>query len=90
MLPGEFSIATPEGGEVFLRVINAKYGTQMGPDDIPALGIRVLKEERDFNRKAGLTDADDRLPDFFYEEPLEPHNKTVLISPEEMTRTFDF
>ena len=89
-LLASFPLATPEGGKVFLRVINAKYGTQMGPDDIPALGIRVLKEERDFNRKAGLTDADDRLPDFFYEEPLEPHNKTVLISPEEMTRTFDF
>jgi aldehyde:ferredoxin oxidoreductase len=89
-LLASFSLTTPEGGEAFLRVVNAKYGTKMGPDDIPALGIRVLKEEREFNRKAGLTDADDRLPDFFYEEPLEPHNKTVLISPEEMTRTFDF
>jgi len=54
------------------------------------MGIRVLKEELEFNRKAGLTNEDDRLPEFFYNEPLPPHNKVVLISNEEMDTTLKF
>ncbi|MBW1774477.1 MAG: aldehyde ferredoxin oxidoreductase, partial [Deltaproteobacteria bacterium] len=89
-LLASFALTMPEGAEAFLKAMNAKFGTQMGPDDIPALGIRVLKEELDFNRRAGFTAADDRLPQFFYEEALPPHNKVVLISDEEMGNTFAF
>ncbi len=55
-----------------------------------AMGIRVLKVEREFNKKAGFTNKDDRLPKFFYEEPLPPHNTVVVISDEEMDSTFEF
>jgi len=89
-LLASFALTTPEGAEAFLKSMNAKFGTELGPDDIPALGIRVLKAEREFNQKAGFTKEDDRLPKFFYEEPLPPHNKVVLISDEEMDSTFDF
>jgi aldehyde:ferredoxin oxidoreductase len=84
------ALTTPEGGEAFLKVINAKFGTHLGPDDIPGMGIRVLKEEREFNRKAGFTNQDDRLPRFYYEEPLPPHNTVFAISDEEIDSTFDF
>jgi len=89
-LLASFALTMPEGAEAFLKAMNAKFGAQLGPDDIPALGIRVLKEELDFNRRAGFTAADDRLPQFFYEEALPPHNKVVLISDEEMGNTFAF
>jgi aldehyde:ferredoxin oxidoreductase len=89
-LLASFALTTPEGGEAFLKVMNAKFGTQLSPDDIPALGVRVLKEELEFNRKAGLTSKDDRLPEFFYKEPLLPHNKVVLIRPEEMDTALNF
>ncbi len=85
-----FALKTPEGGEAFLKAMNAKFGTALGPDDIPALGIRVLKAERKFNKKAGFTNKDDRLPEFFYKEPLPPHNTVVVISDEEMDNTLDF
>ncbi|MBW2030112.1 MAG: aldehyde ferredoxin oxidoreductase [Deltaproteobacteria bacterium] len=85
-----FVLGTPEGGEALLKVMNAKYGTQLGPDDVPALGVRVLRAEREFNRKAGFTNKDDRLPQFFYQEPLPPHNKVFLIPDEEIDRTFEF
>ncbi len=85
-----FPLATPEGGESFLRAANAKMGTQLGPEDLPALGKRVLREEREFNRKAGFTNKDDRLPRFFYEEPLPPHDVTVRITEEDLDSTFDF
>ncbi len=89
-LIASFALTTPEGGEAFLKAMNAKFGTELGPDDIPAMGIRVLKAEREFNRKAGFTNEDDRLAKFFYEEPLPPHNTVVVISDEEMDSTFDF
>ena len=81
----------PEPGEAFRKVLSAKLGTQLGPEDFPgAMGVRVLKAEREFNRKAGFTNQDDRLPKFFYEEPLPPHNKVFAISDEEIDSTFDF
>jgi aldehyde:ferredoxin oxidoreductase len=84
------ALGTPEAGEALLKAINAKFGIQLGPQDVPALGIRVLKAEREFNKKAGFTNQDDRLPRFFYEEPLPPHNTVFTISDEEIDRTFDF
>jgi aldehyde:ferredoxin oxidoreductase len=85
------ALLSPEGFEAFRKVIDAKLGTQLGPDDFPhGLGVRVLKAEREFNRKAGFTNQDDRLPRFFYEEPLPPHNKVFVISDEELDSTFDF
>jgi aldehyde:ferredoxin oxidoreductase len=84
------ALTTPEGGGAFLKAINAKFGTDLGPDDIHALGMRVLKAEREFNEKAGFTNQDDRLPRFFYEEPLPPHNTVFTISDEELDRVFDF
>lgn len=79
-----------EGGEAFLKALSAKAGIQLGPEDIAAMGIRVLKAERDFNRRAGFTEKDDRLPDFFYKEPLPPHNTVFDISDTEIDSTFDF
>ncbi len=89
-LLASFAMTIPAGAEAFLKAMNAKFGTQLGPDDIPAMGIRVLKAEREFNRKVGFTSSDDRLPKFFYEEPLPPHNTVIVISDEEMDGTFDF
>ena len=85
------ALLTPEAGEVFLKVLNAKLGTHLGPDDFPGgMGVRVLKAEREFNRKAGFTKEDDRLPRFYYEEPLPPHNTVFTITDDEIDSTFDF
>jgi aldehyde:ferredoxin oxidoreductase len=85
------ALLSPESFEAFGKVIGAKSGTQLGPGDFPfALGTRVLKAEREFNRKAGFTNEDDRLPRFFSEEPLPPHNKVFAISDEEIDSAFDF
>ncbi len=81
---------TPEANEAFLKATNAKLGPQLALKDLPSLGIRVLKAEREFNRKAGFTNQDDRLPKFFYEEPLPPHNKVFTFSNDEIDSTFDF
>jgi len=85
------ALLTPEAGEAFLKVLNAKLGTELGPDEFPgAMGTRVLKAEREFNRKAGFTNEDDRLPEFYYKEPLPPHNTVFVISDEQLDSVFDF
>jgi len=71
-------------------MVAAKSGKPFSEEDWTALGTRILKKEREFNRNAGFTNKDDRLPKMFYEEPLPPHNKVVIISDEEMDKTFDF
>ena len=83
-------VTTPEGGEAFLKAMNAKFGSQLGPEAIPQMGIRVLQAEREFNRKAGFTNKDDRLPEFFYKEPLPPHNTVFVVPDEDMDSTFNF
>jgi aldehyde:ferredoxin oxidoreductase len=85
------ALLTPEAGEAFLKVLNAKLGTELGPDDFPGtMGTRVLQAEREFNRKAGFTKEDDRLPQFYYKEPLPPHNTVFVISDEQLDSVFDF
>ncbi|MGD9371693.1 MAG: aldehyde ferredoxin oxidoreductase C-terminal domain-containing protein [Desulfobacterales bacterium] len=84
------ALADDVAKEALLKMMNAKLGTEFGPGDYPAMGIRVLKAEREFNRKAGFTNKDDRLAKFFYEEPLPPHNKVFIVSDEELDTTFDF
>jgi aldehyde:ferredoxin oxidoreductase len=80
----------PDAGKALLTLLSAKLGTTVTPEDVTALGMRIIKAEREFNRKAGMTNEADRLARFFYEEPLPPHNKSVLVSDEEMDRTFGF
>jgi aldehyde:ferredoxin oxidoreductase len=50
----------------------------------------VLKAKREFNKKAGFTNEDDRLPPFYYKEPLPPHNTVFTIIDEQLDSVFDF
>ena len=84
------AMAAPEAREAFVKALSAKLGTPLGPDAIPQLGIRTLQAEREFNRKAGFTNKDDRLPEFFYKEALPPHNTVFAITDTELDTTFAF
>ena len=71
-------------------MINAKFGLSLTGDDISSLGQRVLGMERDFNKRAGFTSADDRLPEFFKLEKLPPHDQVFDVSDEDLDTVFDF
>ena len=61
----------------------------LGQDiDVTSYGKDVLKKEREFNKKAGFTEADDRLPEFFKTEPLPPHNVVFDVPDEELDAVF--
>ena len=73
-----------------IDLINARFGLSLTGDDVTNLGKSILKTERGFNQAAGFTNADDRLPEFFYNEPLPPHNVVVDFSGEEIDSFWDF
>jgi len=83
-------LATDEGIQNVFTMMSAKSGREFGRDDWTKLGERVIKAELQFNRNAGLTKEDDRLPPMFYNEPLAPHNVVVKVSGEDMDSTFAF
>ncbi len=68
------------GFEGMVDEINGVLGTSMTGDDLVEMGAEILRRERAFNEKAGLTKADDRLPEFMHHEPLPPHNVVVEMS----------
>ncbi len=80
----------PEAFEAVYEMINGLCGTSLGPDDVTELGKAVLTIERKWNQAAGFTNADDRLPDWMYREPLPPHNTVFSVPDEELDQVFDF
>jgi aldehyde:ferredoxin oxidoreductase len=80
--------ATPDG--VVKRLLEARYGWDDLPDNILAeLGKETLKMEREFNRRAGFTKDDDRLPEWMAREPLPPHNAVFDVPEDELDHIFD-
>jgi aldehyde:ferredoxin oxidoreductase len=57
-----------------IDLINARFGIALTGEDVTSLGMNILKTERAFNQAAGFTEKDDRLPEFFRDEPVAPHN----------------
>ena len=80
----------PETFQALLDTINAFSGASLTADDVAALGKKVLEMERDFNARAGFTEKDDRLPDYFYKEELPPHNVTFKVSDEDLDKVFEW
>jgi aldehyde:ferredoxin oxidoreductase len=78
----------PETFQALVDLLNAYYGWNLDADGVAAYGRKILAFERDFNRRAGFTDADDRLPRYFRREPLPPHNVTFDVSDAELDSVF--
>ncbi len=74
----------PSGFEGMLEECNGILGTSWTADDVGRIGKEVIDMERKFNRAAGFTKADDRLPEFMTYEPLPPHNAVWDITDEEL------
>ena len=70
--------------------VAALYGETLDKDYIKQLGISTLKAEREFNTKAGFTKEDDRLPQFFKDEPLLPSGNVFDVSDEDLDRVNAF
>ncbi|WP_224981537.1 aldehyde ferredoxin oxidoreductase family protein [Geomonas agri] len=80
----------PECLPALIDMINARFGIALTGDDVTNLGKYILKTEREFNQKAGLTNVHDRLPDFFKTEPVAPHNAVWDFTDEEIDEFWNF
>ncbi len=73
-----------------VELLNARYDLTLTGDDVVSLGKHILKTERAFNEAAGFTNKHDRLPEFFANEPLPPHNLVWDFTGEEIDSFWDF
>jgi len=80
----------PETFQALLDLLNTFYGGNLTADDVTQLGKTILKNEREFNSKAGFTAEHDRLPDFFQKEPLPPHNLTFQVKGQDLDTLFNW
>ena len=80
----------PDTFQALLDVLGGFTGQPLTADDVTALGQSILQKERDFNAQAGFTKKDDRLPDYFHNEKLPPHNITFGVSDEDLDAVFNF
>jgi aldehyde:ferredoxin oxidoreductase len=79
--------ATPDA--VVKRLLRARYGWDDIPDNVlQELGKQTIKLEREFNRRAGFTAKDDRLPEWMTREPLPPHNAVFDVAEESLDNIF--
>ena len=70
-----FAVLDSEDGvQTMADLVQAYTGNAFTIDDLIALGANAMKDEQDFNERAGFSKADDRLPRFMEIEPLSPHN----------------
>jgi len=83
-------IDQPETFQALIDLISAFSGQNLTADDVTALGKSVLKNERNFNARAGFTNKDDRVPEYFKKEPLSPHNVTFEVSDEDLDQVHNY
>ncbi len=80
--------ATPDG--VVKRLLSARYGWDDLPDNIlQSLGRETIKMEREFNRLAGFTAKDDRLPEWMTKEAIPENGSVFDVSEEVLDHIFD-
>jgi len=63
--------------DFILQALKDAVNAEMQPDFFMQLGRETLELENQFNRDAGFTAKDDDLPEFFYNEELEPTNQVA-------------
>jgi aldehyde:ferredoxin oxidoreductase len=80
----------PETFQALLDLLNSFYGLSLTADSVTELGKTILKMERDFNAAAGFTAKHDRLPRYFYTEPVPPHNVTFQVKDEDLDKVFNW
>ncbi len=80
--------ATPDG--VVKRLLTARYGWDDLPDNIlQELGRQTIKMEREFNKRAGFTAKDDRLPEWMTKEAIPENGSVFDVSDEVLDHIFD-
>lgn len=79
----------PEVFQAMIDMLNAFAGLSMTAADVGELGRSVLRNERDFNARAGFAAVHDRLPAFFKKEALPLHDVRFQVADDDLDRVFE-
>ena len=76
--------------DTIARLLRARYGWDDVDENILVeLGKQTIRLEREFNRLAGFTRADDRLPEWMTREPVPPTGAVFDVPEEDLDRIFE-
>ena len=78
-------IANPQ---LMVDMLNGIYGWGWTKEDFDQFNRQVLRDELEFNRLAGKTKNDYRIPEYMREEPL-PHNTVFDVPDSDLDTVFD-
>jgi len=76
--------------QALLDIITAFSGEPCTAEGVAELGKSVLRNERDFNMRAGMTNKDDRLPEYMLKEKLAPHDIVFEVSDDDLDQVHNF
>jgi aldehyde:ferredoxin oxidoreductase len=79
-------IADPQ---LMVDMLNGIYGWGWTKDDYDRANRDVLRTELEFNRRAGFTKEDYRIPEYMREEPLAPHNVVFDVLDSDLDAVFE-
>jgi aldehyde:ferredoxin oxidoreductase len=79
-------IANPQ---LMIDMINGIYGWGWTLADYDRFNREVLRTELEFNRRAGITKNDYKIPEYMREEPLPPHNTVFDVPDADLETIFD-
>ncbi len=80
--------ATAMKPELVTDMLNGLYGTELSPDYVVETGKDVIRREIAFNAAAGISAAEDTVPDFIKQEKLPPFDLEWGISDDELVSLF--
>ena len=69
---------------LFVDMINARYGWDLTEDWLDRLAEETLRNEQDFNQKAGFTKEDYRMPDAFTKTGIPATGQVFSIDPDQL------
>jgi aldehyde:ferredoxin oxidoreductase len=75
--------------QLMVDMLNGIYGWGWTKEDLDRFNRDVLRNELEFNRQAGITAADYRIPEYMREEPLAPHNTVFDIPDSDLDTVFE-
>ena len=85
-----FVFENPDNIALLANMVGAKFGGEWDIPKLMGLGVQTLMLEQQFNKAAGFTAMDDRLPEFMYIEALPGIDQVFDFSEEELSTTLKF
>jgi aldehyde:ferredoxin oxidoreductase len=76
--------------EIIARLLSRAMGRDVSVDEVLEMGRNALRIELEFNKAAGFTKADDRIPEFFKKERLKPRGLVFDVQDADLDEVFKF